>query len=91
MRAAIDFAAHAKSLGAESVHVQSLTDLELELAKARNGTKTTVIVIDTDPVRSTDVGGHWWDVAVPEISDRDSVKDARANYEQKMKSQFLGD
>lgn len=88
---AIDFAAHAKSLGAESVHVQSLTDLELELAKARNGTKTTVIVIDTDPVRSTDVGGHWWDVAVPEISDRDSVKDARANYEQKMKSQFLGD
>ena len=26
------------------------------------------IVIDTDPLISTDAGGHWWDVAVPEVS-----------------------
>ena len=87
----IDFAAHAKSLGADSMHVRSLADLDAALAKARNATKTNVIVIDTDPLRSTDAGGHWWDVAVPEISERDSVNAARANYEQKLKSQFFGD
>lgn len=87
----IDFAAHAKALGADSVHVRSLAELEAELAKARHATKTTVIVIDTDPLRSTDAGGHWWDVVVPEVSDRDNVKSARAAYEEKMQSQFFGD
>jgi len=88
---AIDFAAHARSLGADSIHVQSLAVLESELGKARQAKKTTVIVIDTDPLRSTDAGGHWWDVAVPEVSDRAQVKSARTAYEQKMQSQFLGD
>lgn len=88
---AIDFAAHARSLGADSVHVPSLAALETELEKARRAQKTTVIVIDTDPLRSTDAGGHWWDVAVPEVSDRAQVKSARTVYEQKMQSQFLGD
>jgi 3D-(3,5/4)-trihydroxycyclohexane-1,2-dione acylhydrolase (decyclizing) len=37
-------------------------------------------VIDTDPLRSTDAGGHWWDVAVPEVSDRAEVEAARHNY-----------
>ena len=34
-----------------------------------------MIVIDTDPLASTDAGGHWWDVAVPEVS----VRAARSN------------
>ena len=87
----IDFAAHAQSLGAESIHVPSLAELETALLKARNAKKTYVIVIDTDPLRSTDAGGHWWDVAIPEISDREDVKTARAMYEQKIRSQFIGE
>lgn len=87
----IDFAAHAQSLGAESIHVPSLGELETALLKARNAKKTYVIVIDTDPLRSTDAGGHWWDVAIPEISDREDVKTARAMYEQKIRSQFIGE
>lgn len=87
----IDFVAHAHSLGADSVHVRSLAELECELANARHAVRTTVIVIDTDPFRFTDAGGHWWDVAVPEVSERASVNDARAIYEQKIQSQFLGD
>lgn len=88
---AIDFAAHAKALGAQSVHVASLAELETALAKARAASQTQVIVIDTDPLRSTHAGGHWWDVAVPEISERDSVKAARQSYEDKIQSQFFGD
>jgi 3D-(3,5/4)-trihydroxycyclohexane-1,2-dione acylhydrolase (decyclizing) len=40
-----------------------------------------VIVIDTDPIASTGAGGHWWDVAVPEVSGRSQVRDARTQYE----------
>ena len=88
---AIDFAAHARALGAHAVHVGSLAELESALADARAATKTQVIVIDTDPLRATDAGGHWWDVAVPEVSERTEVKAARAAYESKLPRQFLGD
>ena len=29
----------------------------------------------------TGVGGHWWDVAVPQVSDRAQVQDARETYD----------
>jgi 3D-(3,5/4)-trihydroxycyclohexane-1,2-dione acylhydrolase (decyclizing) len=44
--------------------------------------RTSVIVIETDPMRSTAAGGHWWDVAVPEVSSRAEVVAARKAYEQ---------
>ena len=43
--------------------------------------RTTVVVIDTDPLISTGAGGAWWDVAVPEVSERAQVRAARANYD----------
>lgn len=76
----IDFAAHAGSLGAISEKVGNLGELEVALLKARQNDRTTVIVIDTDPSRSTDAGGHWWDVAVPEVSARAEVRAARDRY-----------
>ena len=39
------------------------------------------MVIDTDPLKTTEAGGWWWDVAVPEVSDRPQVKAARINYD----------
>ena len=36
-------------------------------------------------------GGHWWDVAVPEVSERAEVRSARAAYESAVKGQRLGD
>jgi len=38
------------------------------------------LVIDTDPLITTDEGGHWWDVAVPEVSPRKQVNEAHKNY-----------
>ena len=66
----VDFVAHARALGAESVKVKSIADLETAFRKARAAKSTQVIVIDTDPMGSTDAGGFWWDVAVPEVSER---------------------
>ena len=83
----IDFRAHAESLGAIAEKVESIADLESAVKRARENDRTTVIVIDTDPLISTDQGGHWWDVAVPEVSERAQVRDARAAYETARKDQ----
>jgi 3D-(3,5/4)-trihydroxycyclohexane-1,2-dione acylhydrolase (decyclizing) len=78
---ALDFAAHARSLGATAEKVGSLADLEAALARARASARTYVIVIETDAIASTEAGGAWWDVAVPEVSPRPQVAEARARYE----------
>lgn len=77
----IDFAAHAASLGAASEKVSSIAELEQALARSSDTDRTQVIVIDTDPMISTEDGGAWWDVAVPETSTRAEVRTARTAYE----------
>ena len=76
----IDFVAHAAAMGAIARKAAGITDLEAALDDARGHDRTSVIVIDTDPLRSTDAGGHWWDVAVPEVSERAEVEAARRSY-----------
>ncbi|MCZ7857696.1 MULTISPECIES: 3D-(3,5/4)-trihydroxycyclohexane-1,2-dione acylhydrolase (decyclizing) [Agrobacterium] len=82
---AIDFAAHAGSMGADARKVSTIAELEDALAAARASTHTTVIVIDTDPYPTPQAGGHWWDVAVPEVSDRAEIGPARVRYETHVK------
>ncbi len=79
---AIDFAAHAASMGATSVKVSSISELEEALAKRGDITGPYVIVIDTDPYPSTPHGGSWWEVGVPEVSVRSEVNDAWETYRQ---------
>jgi 3D-(3,5/4)-trihydroxycyclohexane-1,2-dione acylhydrolase (decyclizing) len=78
---AIDFAAHAASLGATAVHVKDIAELKSAMRAARAATTTQVIVIDTTPWRTTDDGGAWWEVAIPEVSPRAEVRVAREQYE----------
>jgi 3D-(3,5/4)-trihydroxycyclohexane-1,2-dione acylhydrolase (decyclizing) len=77
----IDFAAHARSLGADASVVANLEGLEQALQSAASASRTTVVVIETDPVKSTAAGGAWWDVPVPEVSDSETVRQAHADYE----------
>ncbi len=86
----VDFAAHARALGAESVKVRSIAELEMALDRAASKKKTQVIVIDTDPWKTSDVGGAWWDVAVHDAP-RDALrKDVRKSYEKARTRQRLG-
>ena len=78
---AIDFAAHAGAMGATSLKVSSIAELEEALAKRAEIKGPYVIVIDTDPYPSTPHGGTWWEVGVPEVSTRPTVNEARANFE----------
>jgi len=76
----IDFVLHARSLGAVSEKVTGLAALSQAMARARASDRTYAMVIDTDPAVVTDAGGHWWDVAVPEVSVRPSVQAAHRDY-----------
>jgi 3D-(3,5/4)-trihydroxycyclohexane-1,2-dione acylhydrolase (decyclizing) len=77
---AIDFAKHAEAMGAVSVKVGSIAELEEALAKRHNQTVPYVVVIDTDPYPSTEHGGTWWEVGIPEVSDRAEVRAAHEKY-----------
>jgi len=87
----VDFVAHAASLGAKAVKVASIAELETAFRAAKAAKGVQAIVIDTDPIQSTDAGGAWWDVAVPETSARGEVGAAREAYEDALKTQRLGD
>jgi 3D-(3,5/4)-trihydroxycyclohexane-1,2-dione acylhydrolase (decyclizing) len=76
----IDFAANAASLGALSEKVADIPELEAALQRARSANRTYLICIDTDDTRTTKEGGWWWEVAVPEVSPSESVRQARAAY-----------
>ena len=78
----IDFAAHAASLGALSENVKTIDQLEAAMKRGRSADRTYVICIETDPNRTTEEGGWWWEVAVPEVSDREQVCAARKVYEE---------
>jgi 3D-(3,5/4)-trihydroxycyclohexane-1,2-dione acylhydrolase (decyclizing) len=76
----LDLVAHARSLGALARKVQGVAQLASSLSAARKAERTSVLVIETDPASSTAAGGHWWDVPVPEVSDRTEVRSAREQY-----------
>ncbi|WP_312414508.1 3D-(3,5/4)-trihydroxycyclohexane-1,2-dione acylhydrolase (decyclizing) [Shinella sp.] len=86
----IDFRAHAESMGAVAVKVSSIADLETAIEQSKGNDRTSVIVIDTDPLITTEEGGHWWDVAVPEVSPRSEVNKARIAYVKARAAQALG-
>ena len=76
----VDFAAHARSMGAEARHCKSLADLEAAMEWAQTTDRTTVLVIESDAHVWTDGGADWY-VGVPEINDRETVREARARQE----------
>jgi 3D-(3,5/4)-trihydroxycyclohexane-1,2-dione acylhydrolase (decyclizing) len=78
----IDFAMHARSLGALGENVKTIPELEAALARARKADRTTVICVETDATRTTTDGGAWWEVGVPEVSPSEKVKRARAVWEE---------
>ncbi|RIX99687.1 3D-(3,5/4)-trihydroxycyclohexane-1,2-dione acylhydrolase (decyclizing) [Aureimonas flava] len=77
----IDFVAHARAMGAQAEKVASIAELEEALARTKANARSTVILIDTHPLTVTEAGGHWWDVVVPETSERPEIAPARERYE----------
>jgi 3D-(3,5/4)-trihydroxycyclohexane-1,2-dione acylhydrolase (decyclizing) len=84
---AVDFAANARSLGALACKVSTIPEFKQALADARQADRTTVVVVEAD--REVRVPGYesWWDVAIAEVSEMESVKAARAEYERAQKKE----
>ena len=83
----VDFAENARSLGAQVISVTTHDELDAALSRAKDNEKTTVIVVETD--REHRVPGYesWWDVAVAEVSEMESVQRAREEWEQARKKE----
>ncbi len=85
----VDFAKHAESMGAVAETVQSVAELEAAFGRAKQADRTAVIVIRTDPHVWTP-GDAWWDVGVPEVSDRAEIRQAAEDHEKARIHQRIG-
>jgi 3D-(3,5/4)-trihydroxycyclohexane-1,2-dione acylhydrolase (decyclizing) len=80
----IDFAAHARSLGAAAYKVGTAEELRLALRMAKEETRTTLIEISVVPGTNTDGYESWWNVGVPAVSSSEKVTLAHAEMQQKL-------
>ncbi|MGC8468518.1 MAG: 3D-(3,5/4)-trihydroxycyclohexane-1,2-dione acylhydrolase (decyclizing) [Acetobacteraceae bacterium] len=79
---AVDFAAHARALGALAEEVGTLEELGTAFERARAAERTSVIVMRIDPFEGWTERGHaWWEVGTAETSARPEVSAARAALE----------
>ena len=85
----VDFASHAESMGAIVEKVEQLEDLPAAWGRAKKADRSYAIILDIDEYTWTE-GGTWWEVAVPEVSDREDVRVARAEWAAEKKHQRVG-
>ena len=77
----VDYAANAASLGACTCRVQTREQLEQALVAARGHDRTSVVVVETDINARVPGYESWWDVPVAEVSESETVRAARRDYE----------
>ncbi|MAH64607.1 MAG: 3D-(3,5/4)-trihydroxycyclohexane-1,2-dione acylhydrolase (decyclizing) [SAR324 cluster bacterium] len=85
----VNFVQHATSMGALGEQVESTAELEAAFKRAKAADRTYVICIKTQPSQWTP-GDAWWDVGVPEVSDREEVRQARSDHSEGQRRQRLG-
>ncbi len=85
----VDFVANAASLGAWAVRAHSIEELKAALDSGLKEPRTSVIVVETSYDERVPGYESWWDVAIAEVSERETVKTARKEYEQARKRERL--
>ncbi|MEK6320858.1 MAG: 3D-(3,5/4)-trihydroxycyclohexane-1,2-dione acylhydrolase (decyclizing) [Acidobacteriota bacterium] len=83
----VDFAANAESLGAHAIRAVTCDDLQRALEEARRKDRTTVIVVEVDKEMRVPGYESWWDVPVAEVSELETVRTAREQYEKASKKE----
>lgn len=88
---AVDFEAHAKSMGANTETVSNPQELGDAFKRAKAADKTSVIVMKVDPYDGWTTQGHtWWEVGTPHISEHASVNKAHEDVEASRSKQRRG-
>ena len=85
----VDFVQHAKSMGALGEQVESISELEAAFKRAKAASRTYLISIKVQQHQWTP-GDAWWDVGVPEVSQRKEVRLAHADHSESQKKQRIG-
>jgi len=79
---AVDFEAHARSMGANAETVSTIADLKTAIGRAQASDRTYVISIQVDAYEGWTTEGHtWWEVGTPEVSDSAKVRAAHEEWE----------
>jgi len=73
----LDFVANAASLGAYAVRARTHEELAEAVAGLKKQTRTSVVVVETDYYDSVPGYESWWDVPIAEVSESESVQEAR--------------
>jgi 3D-(3,5/4)-trihydroxycyclohexane-1,2-dione acylhydrolase (decyclizing) len=82
----VDFAGNARSLGAHVIETHDIASLKTAIAEAKEKEVTTVITIETDLYKGVP-GYAWWEVAVSEVAEIDTVRKAFEVYSENKKKQ----
>ncbi|MFC0333569.1 3D-(3,5/4)-trihydroxycyclohexane-1,2-dione acylhydrolase (decyclizing) [Paenibacillus sepulcri] len=82
----IDFAAHARSLGAASYTARTADELEQALRQAKLEPGPVLVEIKVLPGTNTDSYESWWHVGVPEVSVSDKVLEAHQQMRKNVKA-----
>jgi 3D-(3,5/4)-trihydroxycyclohexane-1,2-dione acylhydrolase (decyclizing) len=85
----VDFVKHAESMGAIAERVESVEELPAAFARAKAADRSYVIVVPIDQYTWTE-GGAWWEVGIPEVSEREKVRAARDAWEDAKQHQRVG-
>ena len=87
----VDFATHAKAMGAEVESVNNAVELGEAFKRAKANSKTSVIYMSVDPYEGWTTEGHaWWEVGTPHVSHKDGVKTAHEEVESGRANQRQG-
>ncbi|MDD9909104.1 MAG: 3D-(3,5/4)-trihydroxycyclohexane-1,2-dione acylhydrolase (decyclizing) [Ahrensia sp.] len=79
---AVDFASHARAMGAYAELVGDARELAEAFKRAKQADRTYVIVMNVDAYEGWTAQGHaWWEVGTPHISDHASIRDAHVEQE----------
>ncbi len=88
---AVDFTAHAASMGATSERVANPAELAEAFKRAQASDKTYVIVMDVHPYEGWTTEGHtWWEVGTPQITEDENVRAAHLDWESTREKQRRG-
>ena len=88
---AVDFEAHAASMGANAETVSNPAELGEAFKRAQAANKTSVIVMKVDAYEGWTTEGHaWWEVGTPHITTSDKVRAAHVDWEDGRKRQRRG-
>ncbi|WP_350348241.1 3D-(3,5/4)-trihydroxycyclohexane-1,2-dione acylhydrolase (decyclizing) [Agromyces sp. G08B096] len=87
----VDLAANARSYGVDVIEIapgpDAIDDLRRAVEAAKASDRTTLIHVESDPLLPGPDGEGWWDVPMAEVSDLDTVRTARAVYEEERRAQ----